>query len=132
MTGRRTPALLMAGAAALLVLVVLVALALRDDEPEGVDLTVGWGESPACVYDEAAGTVSATITVTGSAPDGTEVEIEVATYADENTSQEVGRGSETIEVSGTVDEEVVVSMPVSDDPFVDIDGVTACSLEADF
>ena len=122
--------------AVLVAVIVVVALPVgRDDGPQAADLTVTWGGSegnPACIYDEAGQSVEATITIDGEAGDGTAVTITVTAYADENTSRAVGSGTRTVDVEGTVHDSVVVPMPVTKPPFVDIDGVAACGLDVSY
>jgi hypothetical protein len=93
-------------------------------------LTVDWGGSegqPSCVYDAARQTVEARITIDGTAPRAGELAVTVTAYADENTSQPVGSGGRTVQVSGTVHRVVLVTFPVTKAPHVGEDGETACA-----
>ena len=48
--------------------------------------------------------------------------VTVTAYADENTSKPVGSSSRTVQVEGTVDEPLVVTIAVEKAPHVDEDG----------
>ena len=112
-----------------------VALYLAiDDQPAGngptAGLTVDWGGSegqPSCAWDPASKTVEARITIDGTAPRSGELTVTVTAYADENTSQPVGSSSRTLQVDGTVHEDLRITIPVSKPPHVGEDSETACA-----
>jgi hypothetical protein len=127
----RRPVVLTGGVVLLIAIASGAALLRSDDDPPPDELTVGWGGSeghPSCGYDAATGTVTATLTVDGTAPPPDEVTATVTAYADENTSQPVGSSSRTVRVDGTVHLTVLVTIAVDGAPHIDEDGETACSL----
>lgn len=96
------------------------------------ELTVTWGGSeghPSCVYRADDETVVATLTMVGMAPPSGRVTIEVGAYADENTSDPVSSYRETVEVSGSMQRTITVTVPVDRAPHVDEDGEAACRLD---
>lgn len=122
---------IVAAAFLLIAIVSGTALSRADDDQPTAPLTIGWGGSeghPSCVYDPAGQIVAAKITIEGNAPRPKAVTVTVTAHADENTSQPVGSGSRTVQVEGTVHRTLVVTIPVSKPPHVDVDGETACSL----
>jgi hypothetical protein len=102
----------------------------RNDSPG--PLRVGWGGEgrPSCVYDSEKQTVVATLLVRGGSPQPDRVTATVTAYADENTSEPVGSGTDTTHVEGTVRQRIQITIPVTARPHVDEDGVTACRLSA--
>lgn len=111
-----------------LVALAVFALTRTGDAPR--PLSVGWGGSeghPACLYDDAAHSVDATLVVDGTAPHGV-VTVTVTAYADENTSVAVGSTKQTWRGTRAHHRTVVLTIPVTRAPHVDEDGVAACRL----
>jgi hypothetical protein len=111
-------------------LAVTAGCGARDEKPTA-ELKVGWGGSeghPSCVYDAKDQTVSAKLTIQGSAPRPETVTVTVTAYADENTSDPVGSNTRSVRVDGSVHPPLIVNIPVDGVPHVDIDGETACKL----
>jgi hypothetical protein len=112
---------------------VALYLAIDDRPPANgptAGLTVDWGGSegqPSCAWDPASKTVEARITIDGTAPRTGELTVTVTAYADENTSHPVGSSSRTLQVAGTVHEELRITIPVSEPPHVGEDSETACA-----
>jgi len=129
-TGRRW--ILLVVAAVLLAAAVTVAIVLADDDDHAtVPLTVGWGGSeghPSCRYDATARTVTARLTIAGTASGREKLTVTVTAYADENTSQPLGSSTRSVSVEGTVHRPLVLTIRVSGRPHVDEDGETACRL----
>jgi hypothetical protein len=118
-------------AAVLLVAVAGFALLRSDGDEHAGDWKVGWNGSeghPACVYNPLGNTVTASLTITGKDAMPETVTVIVTAYADENTSDPVGSGTRSVHVEGTVRIPVLVTFQAEQKPYVDIDGVAACSL----
>lgn len=90
-------------------------------EPAPPELTVTWGESPACVSYPDVGKVGVTLEATGVG----EASVKVTAYADEDTTRSVGSGTLTVTEAGPAE----LVFGVSEPPYVDVDGVAACSLD---
>lgn len=106
----------------LLLLAVLVpGLAACSEDPAAEELTVTWGESPACVSYPDVGKVGVTLEATGVG----EATARVTAYADEDTTQPVGSGTVAVTEAGPTELIFEVSAP----PYVDVDGVAACSID---
>lgn len=131
---RRQAILVVAGVLALTAVLVGAALERYGGDRTATPVRAGWGGSeghPSCVYDPGNGTVEATVLLEGDAPRHDVVTVTVTAYADENTSRPVGSSSRSVEVDGTVDLSVVLTIPVTKVPHVDEDGETACRLSMD-
>lgn len=129
MTRRRV---VVAGVVLLAAVVAGLVLLRGDDDDPAAQLTVVWGGSeghPSCAYDPEDNSVDARVTLEGTVPgdDEVSVTVTVTAYADENTSQPVGAGSVTVQVEGTVQMPLVVTIPVTGEPHVDADAETPCT-----
>lgn len=106
----------------LLLVLPLVAVVLAGcGEPAPSELTVTWGESPACVSYPDVGKVGVTLEATGAG----EASVRVTAYADEDTTRPVGSGTVTVTEAGPAE----LVFDVTEPPYVDVDGVAACSIE---
>lgn len=107
-----------------LALVGLLALAACSSPEEPAPLKVTWAAGPGCTYDPASGAVEVSLAVSGSGS----ARVVVTAYADEDTSRPVGSRTSTITSVGgqRVDR---LSFPTRRAPYVDVDGVAACSLD---
>ena len=111
-----------------------IALSRGSDDHATAGLTVTWDGSerhPSCVYVAKDHTVDAKITIVGEAPQDDEVRVTVTAYADENTSRPVGSSSRGVQVEGTVDMRLLITIPVEKPPHVDEDGIAACGLSVE-
>ena len=100
---------------------VLVAGLAGCGEPAPPELTVSWGESPACVSYPDVGKVGVTLEASGVG----EASVKVTAYADEDTTRSVGSGTLTVTEAGPAELVFAVREP----PYVDVDGVAACSID---
>lgn len=85
------------------------------------ELSVTWGDDPACVAYPDVDKVGATLEASGVG-EGT---VKVTAYADEDTTRPVGSGTVRVTEAGPVE----VVFEVSEPPYVDVDGVAACSID---
>lgn len=85
--------------------------------------------APSCVWHPRRHEVEANLRITGSDVRPTRLAVTVTAHRDENTSRPVGSASRTVHVEGTVDRTLRMVFGVSAAPYVDIDGVAACSLD---
>lgn len=102
----------------------------QEPAPTGTP-TVTWGApegEASCVWHPARREVAAMLRVTGTDLAVADLTVTVTAHADENTSQPVGSAHRTIPVAGTVDRTLRLVVRVTAEPYVDIDGVAACSL----
>lgn len=120
--------------------VLLLAAGCGDDSGPGLmpapsataTPTVTWGAlegEPGCTWHPRQQVVEAALRVTGTGLRPGPVTLTVTAHADENTSRPVGSAHRTVELDGTVDTVVRLTIEVSRPPYVDIDGVVACSLD---
>lgn len=127
---RRRGLLLVAGFALLVAAVASGVALARDDDP-AAPLTVTWDGTearPGCVYRPESRTVAVRLRMDGRSPRSREVSVTVTAFADENTSVPVGSASRSVHVEGTVHRRLLLIIPVTRAPHVDIDGVAACKL----
>lgn len=135
---RRRTLIGVAAATAAIVLTMVAVLLVTSGADDGApadDLKVDWADSeghPGCVFDAASHTVEATLTITGESSGPQEVTVIVTAYADENTSQPVGSHSGSVQVDGTVDTVLRITIPVDATPHVGEDDVAACRREVEF
>ena len=90
-------------------------------EPASPELTVTWGESPACVSYPDVGKVGVSLEASGEG----EASVKVTAYADEDTTRPVGSGTLTVTAAGPAE----LVFDVTEPPYVDVDGVAACSID---
>lgn len=131
---RRRGVLVVAGVVLVAAVAVGVILVRGGDEQPTADLTIGFGGTeahPSCVYDPRAQSVDCQITIGGTTPEPDTVTVTVTAYADENTSRPVGSSSRSVQVEGTMQMSLVLTIPVRKAPYVDVDGVAACRLSVD-
>ena len=96
-------------------------------------LTVMWAstaDTTACVASSDGSTVTARFRVSGAVTEPDVVTITVTAHADENTSQPIGTATQSVPVSGDVDQIVLVPIKVDGVPHPGEDGGTACSVKA--
>lgn len=103
------------------VLLACLAALAGCGEPAAPELAVTWDESPACVSYPDVGKVGVTLEATGVG----EASVRVTAYADEDTTRSVGSGTITATEAGPAE----LVFGVTEPPYVDVDGVAACSLD---
>jgi hypothetical protein len=132
---RRRVVIVVAGVVLLVAVVSAIALARSSADEPAAGVTVVWAGSeghPPCVYDPTNQTVEAHVTIEGTAlPQQDTVTVTVTAYADENTSKAVGSSSRRVEVEGSVNMLVDLTIAVEKAPHVDEDGVAACRLSVE-
>lgn len=89
------------------------------------ELEVTW-EGEGCRYSEAASTVTVTLLATGTGS----AEVTVTATVDEDTTVPVGSMTRTVTADGE-EQTLDVAFTVSRAPFVDVDGVAACTLQVE-